>query len=144
MSEFINTVDVLGDEVLTNLLIERKITEYKDNIVKRIGDYAFYSCYDLTIIDTPNVTSIGVSTVYACNKLKALILRSLTMCDPADNFPLSGSAINSRNGYVYVPRELVESYKSASKWSRYANQFRALEDYTVDGTITGELDESKI
>ena len=26
----------------------------------------------------------------------------------------------------------------------YANQFRALEDYTVDGTRTGALDESKI
>ena len=24
------------------------------------------------------------------------------------------------------------------------NEFRALEDYTVDGTITGALDESKI
>lgn len=45
---------------------------------------------------------------------------------------------------IYVPAALIDSYKAATNWSAYANQFRALEDYTVDGTITGELDESKI
>jgi hypothetical protein len=54
------------------------------------------------------------------------------------------SAIADGKGYIYVPRTLVNSYKTATNWSVYANQFRALEDYTVDGTITGELDESKI
>lgn len=39
---------------------------------------------------------------------------------------------------------LVDSYKAATNWSTYATQFRALEDYTVDGTITGELDSTKI
>lgn len=39
---------------------------------------------------------------------------------------------------------LVDTYKADTNWSTYAAQFRALEDYTVDGTITGELDESKI
>jgi hypothetical protein len=39
---------------------------------------------------------------------------------------------------------LVDEYKAATNWSTYAGRIRALEDYTVDGTITGELDESKI
>ena len=34
--------------------------------------------------------------------------------------------------------------QAATNWSTYAAQFRALEDYTVDGTTTGELDETKI
>lgn len=50
----------------------------------------------------------------------------------------------SGTGYIYVPRALVDTYKAATNWSTIADQFRALEDYTVDGTITGELDESKI
>jgi hypothetical protein len=31
-----------------------------------------------------------------------------------------------------------------TNWTTFSAQFRALEDYTVDGTTTGELDESKI
>ena len=52
--------------------------------------------------------------------------------------------IASGTGYIYVPRALVDSYKVATNWATYAAQFRALEDYTVDGTVTGDLDESKI
>lgn len=50
----------------------------------------------------------------------------------------------SGTGYIYVPAASVDVYKNVGGWKAYAAQFRALEDYTVDGTITGELDESKI
>lgn len=48
--------------------------------------------------------------------------------------------------HYYVPASLLESYKVATGWcdTGYVEKFRALEDYTVDGTTTGELDESKI
>ena len=52
--------------------------------------------------------------------------------------------IASGAGYIYVPAALVDSYKVATNWSTYAAQFRALEDYTVDGTTMGELDPNKI
>lgn len=56
----------------------------------------------------------------------------------------NGTPIANGTGYIYVPSALIEQYKVAENWSTYASQFRALEDYTVDGTITGELDETKI
>jgi len=56
----------------------------------------------------------------------------------------TSDGIGAGIGYIYVPAALIEEYKSATNWSTYATQFRALEDYTVDGTITGELDETKI
>lgn len=46
--------------------------------------------------------------------------------------------------YIYVQSELVSSYQTASNWSTHSTQFRALEDYTVDGTIDGELDPIKV
>jgi hypothetical protein len=55
-----------------------------------------------------------------------------------------------KDGYFYVPRALLsdddatKDYRRATNWSTYASQFRALEDYTVDGTITGALDPTKI
>ena len=55
-----------------------------------------------------------------------------------------GTKIASGTGYIYVPASLSASYKTAGNWTAFSNQFRALEDYTVDGTVTGDLDESKI
>jgi hypothetical protein len=55
-----------------------------------------------------------------------------------------------KDGYFYVPRALLsdddakKDYRRATNWSNFATQFRALEDYTVDGTTTGELDPNKI
>jgi hypothetical protein len=39
---------------------------------------------------------------------------------------------------------LLGAMAAAANWKKYPNQFRALEDYTVDGTINGELDRDKI
>ena len=46
--------------------------------------------------------------------------------------------------YIYVPSALIDSYKAATNWTTFSTQFRALENYTLDGTINGLLDPSKI
>ena len=185
MAEFINTVDVVGDEALTNSIIDRSIAEYNDSNVKVIGQRAFHSCAALTSIDLPAVTSIGDSAFCRCSALvnvnipivtnidgyafencaslkivdlpsvtsigngafirssafATLILRNTKQCAALlGTSVFKNTPVASGNGYIYVPRDLVDSYKSATNWSTYANQFRALEDWTVDGTITGELD----
>ena len=46
---------------------------------------------------------------------------------------------------ILVPSALLEEYKAATNWSSYfSSKLYALEDYTVDGTVTGELDPDKI
>ena len=123
--------------------------------------YLFTGCRALTDVNLPNVTVIESATFQQCNSLKyldlpkvvairkantfsgvnliCLILRSETICTIDADTKLSMSS-----GYIYVPRALLEDYKVATNWSDFADRFRALEDYTVDGTITGELDETKI
>ena len=85
--------------------------------------------------------SIGVAA-FSSAPLKALILPGGTLVSLANANAISG--INSVNGYIYVPKSLIDDYKVATNWATFADRFRALEDYTVDGTTTGELDESKI
>ena len=244
MSEFINTIDKLGDEVVFDSIISKSITEFQDNVVTGLSRYAFERCSNLTIVDLPNATSVGgyvfrectnlvsldlpnatsvggsafskcenlisvnlplvedfygssATSVFSyCKSLKHIKLPSVTRtntelfayctslktvdlgvscssvyerlcekCSSLTTFVLrneskvaqlrSTNAFNNTPiangiGYIYVPRALLsdtdstKDYRQATNWSTYAAQFRALEDYTVDGTIMGELDETKI
>ena len=151
-------------------LIERSITEISSNVTS-IGTYAFSGCLQLTAADFPVATSIGNSAFRNCSKLTAadfpaatsigsyafrdcskltvFVLRSEVVVTLSNKNALSNTPIASGTGYIYVPRALLsdtdetKDYRRATNWSTYANSFRALEDYTVDGTVTGELDPAK-
>lgn len=131
----------IGDKAFTNC---KKLTTVIFPIVTSVGNNAFEKCDLLETINLPLTTTIGSTAFSGCSQLTNLILRSTTMATLSNANSLLRTKIASGNGYIYVPRALVDSYKSATNWSTYATQFRALEDYTVDGTITGELDPTKI
>lgn len=111
------------------------------------GRYAFNNCTQLTTADFPSATTLydGSGLFDGCSSLTSLILRRTQyICSHPRSGGFTGTPIRSGAGYIYVPRALVDSYKSATNWSAYGDQFRALEDYTVDGTTTGALDPTKI
>ena len=51
------------------------------------------------------------------------------MCELDDTSVFSNTPISNGTGYIYVPKALIESYQAHEKWSAYASQFRAIEDY---------------
>lgn len=146
-----NTVETLGDAELVKQILNKTITEYEDNIISKIGHYAFYKCTALTTVKSPSCESIGDYAFYGCTSLKkvdleacsaiymsfqecialeALILRkSDGVCSLTAPSAFSNTPIVSGTGYIYVPSALVDSYKSATYWSDHANQIRAIEDY---------------
>ncbi len=122
-----------------------------------IGPYAFYRFNKIKKIDLPVIKTIGSYAFYFAASLVAVIIRNTdSMCSMSNKnafdacYHFTGQMNATYNpdgladGYFYVPSKFVDSYKTATNWSIYANQIRALEDYTVDGTVIGELDESKI
>ena len=153
-----------GDDVL-DALIDRSITEISSSSAISIGSSAFSYCSKLTTVDFPAATSIrssafdscsalttanfpaatsiGSNAFRSCSSLKSLLLRGNDVCALSNKNAFSSTKISSGTGYIYVPSSLIEQYKAATNWSAYSAQFRALEDYTVDGTITGELDPAK-
>ena len=116
----------------------------------------FRYCMKLKRVDMGAATAIKGNTFANCYNLVSVIMRAETIATLASTnafnqcYHILGKVNTTDNpdgladGYIYVPRALVDTYKAATNWSTYASQFRALEDYTVDGTITGELDPTKI
>lgn len=121
--------------------------EYCNNLVEvsipnatNLSERCFQDCTAIKRLDLPKVTSFGGWAAYGCSALTVVALRIESGVSWAANSAVfSGTPIESGDGYIYVPRALVDTYKAATNWSTYAAQFRALEDYTVDGTVMGAL-----
>ena len=86
--------------------------------VTSIGDFVFYECASLASVTIGNsVTSIGECAFYQCPSLKEVYCKPTTP-------PMGGSSMfngNASGRKIYVPRESVSAYKSASYWSAYAS-----------------------
>lgn len=99
--------------------------------------YLFASCGKVARAYFPKLTSITGSCTWGGNaRLLTLVLGADTVCSISstnvlDNTPIAGRTADTDGemGYIYVPRSLVEEYKSASNWSDFASQIRAIEDY---------------
>lgn len=152
-----NTMTVLDNSLVTTL--RTRVCQAATNLitvnlpnVTSLGAYAFYQCSNLKTVTIPKLTTISTQTWYMCPKLeradcgqlnsitaqtfasctalKALILRKTSgICTLSNANGVSGSGIGKGTGYVYVPASLIETYKTATNWSTFADQFRAIEDY---------------
>ena len=100
MSEFINTIDVLGDDAVIDGIISRTITEFKDDVVTNVSAYAFYNCTALTEVDLPNVTTVGKQAFVNCTALESVNMPLLTSSSGSqDNMVFANTAIKQ----IYFP-----------------------------------------
>lgn len=113
-----------------------------------VGSNCFYAASKLTTVNLPLATSIlegafrgsGVQTADLgatsiartaftdATTLEMLILRATSVCTLADTVALRGSKIANGTGYVYVPDELVDSYKAATNWVTFADQIKPISE----------------
>ena len=113
-----------------------------------LGYEAFEYSGGLELVYTDKLYTLGENSgehFNYCTHLKALILAgdetvcTLSNTNAFNYCPIKGwtpesSGYNNakytrNNGYIYVPRALIEDYKVAPNWSTFANKFRAIEDY---------------
>ena len=118
------------------------------------GGTSFQYCGKLKKVDLPifgdinGITSsldknrygqIMVNMFAYCRSLDTLILRhSLRIVTLGNTNAFTNTPIASGTGYIYVPAELIDEYKTATNWVTFADQFRAIEDYPE---ICGEVAE---
>lgn len=133
----------LGTRYSFNSCTATKIV-FKKQLTALSTSYVFSGLPNLKLVDVLLKQNVGSDIFTNSKQFDTLILRSENVNTLSSKYSFDGTLIESGAGHIYVPRALVDSYKSSTNWSTFASQFRALEDYTVDGTIKGALDMSKI
>lgn len=96
--------------------------------VKTTGTQGVRHCDKLTRVEFGAVTNIGALTFDSCPLLETLIVRTPSVCTLGNISALNGTKIAGGTGYVYVPDNLVNSYKTATNWSTYASQIKPISE----------------
>lgn len=98
--------------------------------IKSIAQDSFNSCTSLEEVKCLATTiTIGSSAFGYCSKLAKFILPNVTgVATLSNSNAFNGTPIKSGTGYIYVPDDLVENYKTASNWSTYASQIKGLSE----------------
>ena len=130
-------VTAIGDSAFYNCSSLTSIT-IPDSVTIIEWD-AFSDCYSLTSVTIPDsVTAIGAYAFAKCTRLTSIYCKAIT---PPTTYLVSINGYdefwgafdsNASGRKIYVPRESIEAYKSASYWKNYAN---AIVGYNVE---TGE------
>lgn len=138
MADFINTIDALGDDVVTDSIIQRTITEFKDNVLNRVSQCAFYGCTSLETVELPNVTVIESQAFSECTSLTSISIPCATslgsrfllktavksICIPCvKNIRLSQS-FRDATSLELVDAPILESFDGTDMW--YMNKVTTL------------------
>ena len=132
------------DTVFFNCIKLREV--FFPSMTGGISNSMFKNCSSMTKATFPSaVTAINSTyqwnaSFLSCSNLQALILKSTTLINlkssdaligniTVTNVALSPNYQGDSPGYIYVPKALVEKYKTATNWSVFADKFRAIEDY---------------
>lgn len=100
------------------------------SLVSGLPSYSFEGCTSLWRADLGIANSISSYCFKGCSVLVAIILRKPNAVTQLTNInALDATPVANGDGYVYVPRRLVDEYKVASNWTTFADQVRAIEDY---------------
>ena len=131
-----------------DVFVDSAIQQADFPLVTTIGDRCFSMAKSLTSANLPLVTALPAdafrnSTIQTadfsavtninrtaftdCTSLETLIIRTPSVCVISDiSVALRGSKIASGTGYIYVPDNLVDSYKAATNWVALANQIKPI------------------
>ena len=103
----------------------QKLTTVDVSLATEVKISAFQQCYALELLDLPKVTKIYNNAFYNARVLYTLILRhtsvvTLDNVGAFTNTPVRG--YNGSSATIFVPQNLIATYKTASNWSSIFNE----------------------
>ena len=94
--------------------------------VTSVKELSFRECSSLNNVVLPSVNLIWDQAFWGCSNLSSITLSANEVCTLKNVNAFDFTPIAEGTGYIYVPSNLVNTYKSTSNWSNYANQIRAI------------------
>ena len=114
---FVVPVTTIRDDAFNSRESLRSVT-IPDSVTE-IEEYAFYSCDSLTSVTIgDSVTTIGDYAFWLCTSLTSVYCKATTPPELRNSYVFD---YNGSDRKIYVPTESVEAYKSATRWSEYAD-----------------------
>ena len=145
-----NDAELAEQKAITGSILDRSITEFTSNTLTKIGANAFSYCQLLHTVNCPKVSSLAagcfmycsalqriefffVDDIYGnafsyCSKLDTLIIRYNGICKLRATSAFNNTPIKDGTGYIYVPDDLVDTYKTTTNWTAYANQIKPISE----------------
>lgn len=99
---------------------------------KKIYYAAFNSCSKLKEIKIPICGNIGQKCFYNCKSLEKIFLDGVTAVPTLGTDVLTGTPEGLK---IIVPDNLVDSFKTATNWSTYANRIIGVSDEQVESIL---------
>lgn len=92
---------------------------------------AFQSSQKLEVVDLTSeaAVTINADAFSGCSNLTHLIVRSTARSSLSATSALDSTKIKRSDGGVYVPADLLDSYKGATNWSAFANNIFPIGEY---------------
>ena len=119
-----NTLTSLEDDGVTRvgancLRYHTALTDVKLPQCKSVETYGLAGCTNLEVVDMLGRGSINSNAFNGDTKLAHLLLRGASKTALASTNAFSGTPISRGNGAIYVPSDLLATYKADTNWKKY-------------------------
>ena len=100
-----------------------------------LGNGYIFSSSRISVLDLIHDTKGDNISLYqyalqsACSLVHLIIRRNNTIVISSSDTFLKDTPIKDGIGWIYVPSDLIDTYKSATNWSTYADQIVSIDEY---------------
>ena len=120
------------------------LSNIKLEVATRVASYGFQYCSLLDSAYIPKLEQIDSSAFLSCSSLKVLITKYNNVATLKNTNAFNGcyhilgtthstyNPTGAKDGYIYVPDNLVDSYKSATNWSTFASQIKGISELPTE------------
>lgn len=111
-----------------------KLKTFSAEGLNYLGPQAFLKCSKLEKIEIGSeVEHIWEKTFKDCTALNTIIINTKTVSNLRGTDAFEGTPIEEGTGIIYVPDNLVDTYKITTNWVKYSNQIKPLSEYVEQG-----------
>ena len=118
---------------VTAQYLEGTLTRFESENITKIAQYAFQGL-QLSEIDIGDAARNDVITIENYNSsglLRSLIIRNNTCATLSSQYALTMRDYQYDTARIFVPSNLVNTYKNASNWSAYADYILSIDKYPM-------------